>query len=195
MRKSLYDKNALEQEGLFRLAGDELEMNLIKKQVSDGSYTDCVDVNAVATLIKVCTMTFVERAHARARSLTRVQQRWFGELPVRVFAAMPRSEYERCVGDETACTTFPDRLAEPHRTLFLWFAAILFDVVKRQHINKMGPGNLGTSHVARHLPCAGETCHLTLILCGVGQRWSSLRSWRTFPTAIRSRGSSSRATS
>jgi hypothetical protein len=54
MRKTLYEKNALKQEGLFRLAGDELEMNLIKKQVSDGSYTDCIDVNAVATLIKVC---------------------------------------------------------------------------------------------------------------------------------------------
>lgn len=132
MRKSLYEKNALEQEGLFRLAGDELEMNLIKKQVSDGSYTDCIDVNAVATLIK----------------------RWFGELPVRVFAAMPKGEYERCVGDEAACATFPDRLAEPHRTLFLWFAAILIDVAKRQHINKMGPGNLAVvvAPILAHIP-------------------------------------------
>jgi hypothetical protein len=71
---------------------------------------------------------------------------------VRVFAAMPKGEYERCVGDEAACATFPDRLAEPHRTLFLWFAAILIDVAKRQHINKMGPGNLGTS--SQTVPCA-----------------------------------------
>jgi len=52
LRKSLYEKDAFSQEGIFRLAGDELEMSLIKKQLNEGTYNDCIDVNAVATLIK-----------------------------------------------------------------------------------------------------------------------------------------------
>lgn len=140
MRKSLYEKNALNQEGLFRLAGDEMEMNLIKKQLNEGSYMDCIDVNAVSTLIKV-------RSGATSPSMRFIDhqlQRWFGGLPVRVFAALPKEDYELCVRSEEACKTFPDKLAEPQRTLFLWFAAILVDVAKRQTINKMTPGNLGT---------------------------------------------------
>jgi len=132
LRKSLYEKDAFSQEGIFRLAGDELEMSLIKKQLNEGTYNDCIDVNAVATLIK----------------------RWFGELPVRVFAALPKEEFNRCVADAKFCATFPDKLSEPHHTLFLWLAHILVDAAKLQHINKMTPGNLAVvvSPTLAHIP-------------------------------------------
>lgn len=143
MRKSLYEKNALRQEGLFRIAGDEIEMNSIKKQLNEGAYTGCIDVNAVSTLIKVPLIPHCMVRHLCPYLIN--HQRWFGGLPVRVFAALPKEEYDRCVSEEAACKTFPDKLAEPQRSLFLWFADILVDVAKLESINKMTPGNLGTA--------------------------------------------------
>ncbi len=46
---------------------------------------------------------------------------------------------------QEACASFSDKLPEPHRSLFLWLAALLVEVAKNHHINKMTPGNLGTS--------------------------------------------------
>jgi hypothetical protein len=120
LRQTLYEKEGPQQEGVFRLAGDEMEMLQLKKKLGDGTYEGSNDINTVATLIK----------------------RWFGELPVRVFSALPTEEYERCVQNPTACATFPEKLAEPQRTLFLWFAEILVDVARQQSINKMTPGNI-----------------------------------------------------
>ncbi len=45
---------------------------------------------------------------------------------------------------QEACASFSDKLPEPHRSLFLWLAALLVEVAKNHHINKMTPGNLGT---------------------------------------------------
>jgi len=42
------------------------------------------------------------------------------------------------------CKTMPDKLPEPQRSLFLWLAELLLDVARKEGVNKMGPGNLGT---------------------------------------------------
>ena len=38
----------------------------------------------------------------------------------------------------------PDKLPDPQRSLFLWLAELLLDVARKESVNKMGPGNLGT---------------------------------------------------
>jgi len=80
---------------------------------------------------------------------------------VRVFAALPKEEFNRCVADAKFCATFPDKLSEPHHTLFLWLAHILVDAAKLQHINKMTPGNLGAHHSICGWP--GVLSHITHI--------------------------------
>jgi len=53
MKRYLYENGGLTQEGVFRLAGDELETIEVKSKLNDGTFTTCNDVNCIANLIKV----------------------------------------------------------------------------------------------------------------------------------------------
>lgn len=58
LRNYLYDHSGLRHEGVFRVQGDEKELQRIKNQLNKGTFTDCVDVNCIASLIKVCDFVF-----------------------------------------------------------------------------------------------------------------------------------------
>ncbi|KAL6074789.1 MAGE family member A10, variant 2 [Balamuthia mandrillaris] len=60
LRHALYANEGISEEGIFRLAGDELLMNKLKKQLNNGSFMPdlCTDANTAATLIKVSIITW-----------------------------------------------------------------------------------------------------------------------------------------
>ena len=135
LRRELYNNKGLESEGIFRLSGDETEMMSIKGQLNKGKYLPIPSVDNAATLLKVIASPLPCPQHQQH------QQRWFGELPQRIFAALPQDCYEECLHDPAACRSFPERLAEPHRTLFLWLSAILVAAGKNE-VTKMTASNL-----------------------------------------------------
>lgn len=53
LKDLLYSKGGLDVKGIFRLAPDNEESGFVKKQLNDGSFRDCKDVNCIANLIKV----------------------------------------------------------------------------------------------------------------------------------------------
>ena len=52
LKNVIYEQNGIEATGVFRLAGDELEMQIVKKSLNVGAFNKC-DFNSAATLIKV----------------------------------------------------------------------------------------------------------------------------------------------
>lgn len=74
-------------------------------------------------------------------------QRWFGELPVRVFGTMTQNEFIACV--ENKDDNFVNKIQEPQRSFFLWLVELLLDVARKEPVNKMGPGNIGTLFMKR----------------------------------------------
>ena len=53
LEKVLIRMGGLEQTGIFRLAPDEFEASIVKKQLNAGTFNECTDVNCIANLIKV----------------------------------------------------------------------------------------------------------------------------------------------
>ena len=53
LRDYLYSHAGLQQEGVFRVQGNEKELQQIKNQLNKGTFTESKDVNCVASLIKV----------------------------------------------------------------------------------------------------------------------------------------------
>lgn len=56
MKDSLHQNNAIQQEGIFRLAGDSYDIKKVKESMNKNEFDLGSDVNTVATLIKVTSV-------------------------------------------------------------------------------------------------------------------------------------------
>eukprot|EP01102_Stenamoeba_stenopodia_P007666 TRINITY_DN2163_c0_g1_i1.p1 TRINITY_DN2163_c0_g1~~TRINITY_DN2163_c0_g1_i1.p1 ORF type:complete len:530 (-),score=106.95 TRINITY_DN2163_c0_g1_i1:57-1646(-) len=121
MKRFLYDHGGLIQEGVFRLAGDELETMEVKSKLNDGTFTTCNDVNCIANLIKV----------------------FFRELPDQVLNELPPSTFLSS-DDEASCVNAYETLLQPgvKKDLLDWLLDLLADVALQEPINKMNSRNL-----------------------------------------------------
>lgn len=53
LKNTLTNKNRLETEGVFRLAGSENTIKRVKLELNLDKFQDCEDVHSVASLLKV----------------------------------------------------------------------------------------------------------------------------------------------
>jgi len=116
LRDYLYSHNGFLQEGVFRVQGDEKELQAVKSQLSKGTFTECKDVNCIASLIKL----------------------WFRELPSPILN-IP-IETLRSLESEDECVAMYNGLPEPNRSLMTWLMDVLADACGFPS-NKMTPRN------------------------------------------------------
>ncbi|ELR22562.1 RhoGAP domain containing protein [Acanthamoeba castellanii str. Neff] len=123
MREALVDQDALSQEGIFRLAGDQNEMKRIKGDMNRTKTFDAkdADMNTIANLLKV----------------------WFRELPVPILNALP-TEVIFHSGDPNVCIDAYEGLQEPQKSLLGWLLHLMADVAALKAHNKMSEQNLGS---------------------------------------------------
>jgi hypothetical protein len=119
MRNFLATNGGLESEGIFRLAPDQEECAFVKKQLDEGKFEGCQDINCVSNLIKV----------------------WFRELPQRLLDGVSRDAIQAC-DDEAAAGKIVDSMSEPERSLLLWLLDLCVEVSAKAAVNKMSPQNL-----------------------------------------------------
>lgn len=121
MREALVDQDALSQEGIFRLAGDQNEMKRIKGDMNRTKTFDAkdADMNTIANLLKV----------------------WFRELPVPILNALP-TEVIFHSGDPNVCIDAYEGLQEPQKSLLGWLLHLMADVAALKAHNKMSEQNL-----------------------------------------------------
>eukprot|EP01102_Stenamoeba_stenopodia_P022504 TRINITY_DN9409_c0_g1_i1.p1 TRINITY_DN9409_c0_g1~~TRINITY_DN9409_c0_g1_i1.p1 ORF type:complete len:950 (+),score=228.33 TRINITY_DN9409_c0_g1_i1:356-3205(+) len=115
MRKSIYRHKGLQEEGIFRIAGEDGINTSIKKQLNAKTFTDTDEVHCVATLLK----------------------RWFGELPKRILAGVPPSYFNEAADNDDKANMLPDKISEPEKSYLLWFIEVLLDVSFFGDVNKM----------------------------------------------------------
>eukprot|EP00727_Mastigamoeba_balamuthi_P008464 m51a1_g424 hypothetical protein (419) ;mRNA; f:24241-26339 len=119
LKSAFLERHGLEQEGVFRLAGDQNILKETKRAMNSGNMTMPDDVNLVATLIKI----------------------WYRELPEPVLNALSgekifySSEVQDCV-DSVAT------LPEAKRALLDWLLDLLLLVAENRRVNKMTAQNL-----------------------------------------------------
>jgi len=119
MKNYLYENGGLEQEGVFRLAGDESETILVKEKLNDGTFINTKDINCIANLIKV----------------------WFRELPQQLLNQLSAQSLLTCETEED-CIPVYGALKDPNRTLMDWLLNLMADVASKESVNKMNPRNL-----------------------------------------------------
>jgi len=119
MKKSLIEFGGLQQEGIFRLAGEQTEIRRLKEIMNKKEFTSSNDVNTIGSLIKI----------------------WFRELPTPILNALP-SEAIFHSAELSECVNALEKLPEPQRTLLDWLMNLLLMVAANCQINKMSAQNL-----------------------------------------------------
>ncbi|KAL6058679.1 Rho GTPase activating protein 18 [Balamuthia mandrillaris] len=121
LKNCLREHGGFHQEGIFRLAGDELETADVKRRLNLGTFTRCQDMNCIATLIKV----------------------WFRELPRQVLGTVDTNSLcegcSECLMEERKVV---EALPEMERALFMWLVDLCIEVALLQQENKMTVRNL-----------------------------------------------------
>jgi len=120
MRRQILEKNGVNTEGIFRLAGEQTEIKRIKEQMNSKNYdVNTNDINAIASLLKI----------------------WFRELPVPVLNALPQ---ESIMGfqDANDCLQAYHTLPEPNKSLLSWLLDLMKLIVSNSAVNKMTAQNL-----------------------------------------------------
>jgi len=119
MKKFILEKNGINTEGIFRLAGEQTEIKRIKELMNNKTPYQTNDINAIATLLKI----------------------WFRELPIPILNALPQ---ESIMGfqDANDCVIAFNSLPEPNKTLLTWLLDLMMQVVANCSINKMTAQNL-----------------------------------------------------
>jgi len=122
MKRYLYDQQALDLEGVFRLQGNEEEMNVVKDQLNRGVFVSCKDIHVVACLVK----------------------QWFRDMPQSILADIPTQTLLNLSTDPTEyqLREIVQYLREPNLSLFVWLTDLLTEVASREAVNKMSPRNL-----------------------------------------------------
>ncbi|MES1908186.1 MAG: hypothetical protein MHM6MM_001167 [Cercozoa sp. M6MM] len=119
MRHALCAQGGLESEGIFRLAPDAEQCECVKRQLNDGTFRGCNDVNIVANLIKV----------------------WFRDLPEPILSPLPAEDIEKG-GSPAAAGELVQRLPEPNNSIVLWLLDLCCEVTEHQSMNRMTPKNI-----------------------------------------------------
>eukprot|EP01103_Thecamoeba_quadrilineata_P005657 TRINITY_DN15426_c0_g1_i1.p1 TRINITY_DN15426_c0_g1~~TRINITY_DN15426_c0_g1_i1.p1 ORF type:complete len:355 (+),score=46.48 TRINITY_DN15426_c0_g1_i1:64-1065(+) len=118
MKEALITNGGLESEGIFRLAGEALDIKQVKVEMNANQFTGNYDVNTLASLIKI----------------------WFRELPVPILNVFPKEVIE--ASDPQAFVEAYDNLVHPNKVLMDWLIDFLNRVAEKQDINKMSAQNL-----------------------------------------------------
>ncbi|GAM29021.1 hypothetical protein SAMD00019534_121970 [Acytostelium subglobosum LB1] len=119
MKRSLIEFGGLEQEGIFRLAGEQTEIKRIKGSMNKNEFTSSNDINTVASLIKI----------------------WYRELPTPILNSIPTENIFHCNDVET-CVEAVNRLPSIQKNLLDWLLALLLQVASHASVNKMTLQNL-----------------------------------------------------
>ncbi|KAH3762533.1 GTPaseactivating protein gacA [Pelomyxa schiedti] len=119
LKKAFFENDGLDQEGVFRLAGEQLEVKQFKQQMNKGDFSMPTDVNAIATLIKI----------------------WYRELPTPVLNTLPSKQISDCSTVSDSVQLF-QALQEPYLGLTNWLLDLLLTVTANRTVNKMTAQNL-----------------------------------------------------
>lgn len=119
LREMLEVKNGLISEGVFRKAGSELEMKVVKEKLENAEFVQAQDIHSVATLIK----------------------RWFKELPSRMLVGL---EYGKFNTREMKLSIF-NHLSPCYSSMLLWLFRLILVTVRNKDTSLMDPKNLGLS--------------------------------------------------
>eukprot|EP01105_Mastigella_eilhardi_P013632 TRINITY_DN3103_c0_g1_i1.p2 TRINITY_DN3103_c0_g1~~TRINITY_DN3103_c0_g1_i1.p2 ORF type:complete len:392 (-),score=117.19 TRINITY_DN3103_c0_g1_i1:87-1262(-) len=120
LKRAFLKNGGIEQEGVFRLAGEQNEVKQVKQQLNTKNYENLpVDVNCTATLIKI----------------------WYRELPTPVLNSLPAETIFLCEGTDYCVQAFKT-LPEPNKTLLNWLLDLLLMVACNRRVNKMTAQNL-----------------------------------------------------
>jgi len=118
LHQYLIDHRAFEQVGIFRLAGNEVEMAESRRMVNQDRVNSCKDPNCIATLIKV----------------------WFRKLPKLLFEDVDAEVVLSCKATEDAVAIY-ETLPKFYAGVLLWLLDVLCDVVRLCDMNKMNAQN------------------------------------------------------
>jgi len=119
MKRSLVEYGGLNQEGIFRLAGEQTEIKRLKEIMNKKEFTSSNDVNTIASLIKI----------------------WFREMPIPILNSLP-TESIFYSSDMNDCVNAFNTLPELQKNLLTWLMNLLMDVQQNCHVNKMTAQNL-----------------------------------------------------
>jgi hypothetical protein len=119
LKQNLLSRNGLSTEGLFRISGDELQIQRIKYVLDTNQAFDCKDAHCTASVIKL----------------------WFREMPHPLFKGIDLAK----LNENSNVDEVLDVLAPAERNLLAWLVDLCALVAEHQEINKMPPKNLGMS--------------------------------------------------
>jgi len=120
MKKCMIAKNGINTEGIFRLAGEQTEIQRIKDAMNRKIFDyQTNDVNAIASLIKI----------------------WFRELPIPILNALP-ADIIMNFSDAKDCVEAFRNLEDPQKSLLSWLLDFLVQIAANSDVNKMTSQNL-----------------------------------------------------
>eukprot|EP01132_Coremiostelium_polycephalum_P001274 gene1274-1605_t len=119
MKSSLVENGGLQQEGIFRLAGEQTEIKRLKESMNKNEFKSSNDINTIASLIKI----------------------WYRELPTPILNSIPTEKIFYST-DESECVAAVNNLPEPQKSLLDWLMNLLLEVSSYSTINKMTAQNL-----------------------------------------------------
>lgn len=134
LKQSIMKYGGLQQEGIFRISGSENRMKDIKFELNTNTFIESNDVYSCAGLIKVfpdiCDVTHEWR------------QRWYGELPRRIFVSVSAQRIEQAIDDINESMAIVEALPKSEKVLYLWLLDLMYHTALLQEVNKMSPENI-----------------------------------------------------
>mmetsp|Transcript_23135 Transcript_23135/g.33897 ORF Transcript_23135/g.33897 Transcript_23135/m.33897 type:complete len:482 (+) Transcript_23135:87-1532(+) len=121
LKRHLFENNAQDVVGVFRLAPDKDECQAVKTQIDTGEYEGCSDVNILANLIKV----------------------FFRELPVNILNNVSDEDIHRIARlsvDETVVEM--DRVFGDQHSIVYWLLDLMAEIVINEDVNRMSVKNM-----------------------------------------------------
>jgi len=120
MKNCILKNNAVNVEGIFRLAGEQTEIRRIKDLMNKKTYDfNTKDVNTIASLLKI----------------------WYRDLPVPILNALPQDQIMNW-SDPSDCVGAYGQLKDPQKTLLDWLMDLLVIISQNCIVNKMTSQNL-----------------------------------------------------
>jgi len=122
LKETLSSHDGFHQVGIFRLAPNAMDNNLMKATINRGKFDQNeqnIDCNVYANLIKV----------------------WFRDLPDPLLNCI-RPELIENANTQDDVVKIIQQFPEPNQSIFLWLCDLCVDVSVHDQENKMGPQNL-----------------------------------------------------
>ncbi|MBA0639776.1 hypothetical protein Goklo_022787 [Gossypium klotzschianum] len=119
MQRNLFALGGFQAEGIFRITGDNSQVEYVREQLNRGVVPEEVDAHCLAGLIKA----------------------WFRELPSGVLDSLDPQQVMQCETEEQ-CTQLARLLPPTEYALLDWAINLMADVVQQEHLNKMNARNI-----------------------------------------------------